>query len=45
MRRHAQVSRADLLECLHACGKAHLDGIAAALGYERRERKKCHWCR
>ncbi len=40
MRRHAQVSRADLLECLHACGEAHWDSIAAVLGYERREEEK-----
>ncbi|MDZ7621632.1 MAG: hypothetical protein U5O69_04185 [Candidatus Competibacteraceae bacterium] len=35
MPRRTQVSRADLLECLHAYGEAYLEGMASALGYVR----------
>jgi hypothetical protein len=37
MRNPTQLSRADLLICLAAHGEMHLDALAAALGYVRRE--------
>ncbi|MDS4059877.1 MAG: hypothetical protein RKP73_15100, partial [Candidatus Contendobacter sp.] len=40
MHRRTQLSRADLLECLHAYGEAYFEGMAAALGYERHEPDK-----
>lgn len=40
MSRRTQLSRADLLECLHAYGEAYFEGMAAALGYEQREPDK-----
>ncbi len=40
MPRRTQVSRADLLKCLHAYGEAYLEDMAAALGYERYEPPK-----